>query len=394
MVPNNWTSDILGNVTVKVGSGTTPKGGSRAYKTSGIPLIRSQNVLWGNLDLSDVAFIDENQHRKMRSSLVYKNDVLLNITGASIGRASLSNLEEANVNQHVCIIRPTADLSPNFLKNYLLSYYGQKQIEQYQAGGNRQGLNFDQIKSFRIPLPPLAEQSKISEIFDTWDRAISTTEKLVKASKQQKAALLQQLLTGKKRFSGFEKEWQTRSLYKCLSGSSLRNKDLLMSHGDLRSVTKARGMVPMKDQVKGESVERCKVVKHNWFAYNPMRLNVGSICRWKGSENCLVSPDYVVFSCNEDVLLTEYFDHFRSSHSWNDFMLRAGNGSVRVRIYLKDLAPLKIQLPSVEEQRQIASVLTAASKEVEILEGKLTHLKQEKKALMQQLLTGKRRVQI
>lgn len=126
MVPNGWELNNLGRLATKIGSGVTPKGGSNAYKLSGIPLIRSQNVLWGSLDLSDVAYIDEDQHKKMKGSIVYKNDVLLNITGASIGRSAVSHLNEANVNQHVCIIRSDA-LEPEYLKSFLLSFYGQKQ---------------------------------------------------------------------------------------------------------------------------------------------------------------------------------------------------------------------------------------------------------------------------
>ncbi|MCB1986210.1 MAG: restriction endonuclease subunit S [Burkholderiales bacterium] len=186
--------------------------------------------------------------------------------------------------------------------------------------------------------------------------------------------------------------WAHKSLYECLIGSSLRNKGNKLSHDDLRSVNKSLGMVNMKDQVKGETVDRCKIVKKDWFAYNPMRLNVGSICRWKVEDDCLVSPDYVVFYCNEELLLTEYFDQFRRSHKWNDFMVRAGNGSVRVRIYLKDLTPLKLVLPPLSEQKKIARILSTWDRAIEVTEKLLNNSQQQKKALMQQLLTGKKRL--
>ena len=106
MVPNGWIVEKLGFHANKIGSGVTPKGGSSSYSLEGIPLIRSQNVHWGKLDLSDVAYIDDAQHLKMKGSTVKSNDVLLNITGASIGRVAVfDKIEEANVNQHVCIIR-------------------------------------------------------------------------------------------------------------------------------------------------------------------------------------------------------------------------------------------------------------------------------------------------
>ncbi|MGI9281479.1 MAG: restriction endonuclease subunit S [Endozoicomonas sp.] len=394
MVPNGWDIKSLEDIAKVTSGGTPSKKHDEYWEDGNIPWIRTTEVQNCIINPEDTeVFITRLGLEKSSAKLFPKGTVLLAMIGQGKTRGQVALLNfEASTNQNCAAIIFNQEQHPAYYFNFLQSQY--KNIRGYSNSAGQSNLSGGLVKSLKVPVPPLAEQKKIAKILTTWDKAITTTEKLIKASKQQKKALMQQLLTGKKRFAGFQGEWQTKSLYECLSGSSRRNKNLLMNHGDLRSVTKAHGMVPMKDQVKGESVERCKVVRNNWFAYNPMRLNVGSICRWTESEDCLVSPDYVVFSCNEDLLLTDYFNHFRSSHSWNDFMVRAGNGSVRVRIYLKDLAPLKITLPPVEEQWKIASVLTAASKEIESFETKLTHLKQEKKALMQQLLTGKRRVKV
>ena len=194
-----WEMSSLGNLAVKVGSGKTPKGGSESYQNTGIPLIRSQNVLWGKLDLSDVAYIDEEQNKKMKGSSVFKSDILLNITGASIGRVAISNLDEANVNQHVCIIRTNDYLDKEFLKYTLLSFEGQKQIERFQAGGNRQGLNFEQIKSFKLLTPSTEEQQKIATVLTSADKEIELLEQQLADLQQEKKALMQVLLTGKKR---------------------------------------------------------------------------------------------------------------------------------------------------------------------------------------------------
>lgn len=194
----DWKVTNLGSLAQKIGSGVTPKGGSESYKLSGIPLIRSQNVLWGKIDLSDVAYIDKEQHQKMKGSVVLRGDVLLNITGASIGRVAVSDLDEANVNQHVCIIRSNV-INPEYLKNFLLSFRGQKQIEQFQAGGNRQGLNFEQIKSFKIFVCSLSEQQKIASVLTAADKEIELLESKLTHFNQEKRALMQQLLTGKRR---------------------------------------------------------------------------------------------------------------------------------------------------------------------------------------------------
>jgi type I restriction enzyme S subunit len=140
-IPVGWEVAKLNAHASKVGSGVTPKGGSDSYLSSGIPLIRSQNVLVGSLSLDDVVFISSEQHEKMRNSALSPNDVLLNITGASIGRCAVlpADFEVGNVNQHVCIIRTDVTLSPHFLCQYLNSEMGQKQIGKFQAGGIARG---------------------------------------------------------------------------------------------------------------------------------------------------------------------------------------------------------------------------------------------------------------
>lgn len=200
-IPTDWIPATLGDMTTKVGSGITPTGGSRVYKDDGRPFLRSQNVGWGALLLDDIAFIDEETHGRFRDTEIELDDVFLNITGASIGRSAVadSRVEHGNVNQHVCIIRTDPDrLHPMFLNYFLLSTAGQRQIDSFQAGGNRQGLNFGQVRSFRLPFPPtLAEQTAIASVLSDMDTEIGALEtKLVKA-RQVKQGMMQELLTGR-----------------------------------------------------------------------------------------------------------------------------------------------------------------------------------------------------
>jgi len=176
-----WKKTKIGDITSKVGSGVTPKGGSAVYKTSGHLFIRSQNVGNGCFLLDDVAYIDEATHKKQINTELKDGDVLLNITGASIGRTTVvnKNVEGGNVNQHVCIIRLLEDYSPNYICNYLLSYGGQKQIDSFQAGGNREGLNFEQIRSIKFFIPSFREQSKIALLLSLLEERIATQNKII-----------------------------------------------------------------------------------------------------------------------------------------------------------------------------------------------------------------------
>ncbi len=198
MVPSSWVVEPLDRYVSKVGSGVTPKGGSTSYQSSGIPLIRSQNVLVGRLSLDDVAYIDEVQHNKMRNSALEPEDVLLNITGASIGRCAVlpRDFSEGNVNQHVCIIRTLPSLNPQFLCQYINSSFGQKQVAKFQAGGNREGLNYQQVRSFDVPVPSVAEQEKIVDLLEAVDGKVRCLERKQLQHQTLKRGLMQKLLTG------------------------------------------------------------------------------------------------------------------------------------------------------------------------------------------------------
>ena len=192
-----WEEKTLEILVDKVGSGTTPLGGDKNYIKSGRPFVRSQNVGWGVFLLDDIVFISESLHRDSAATELMLDDVLLNITGASIGRCAVVNKYVAggNVNQHVCIIRIKKDkLEPRYLNQYLISEYGQRQIDSFQAGGNRQGLNFAQIRSFLIPIPPnFEEQQKIASCLSSLDQVITIQVERLDQLKTHKKGLMQGL---------------------------------------------------------------------------------------------------------------------------------------------------------------------------------------------------------
>ncbi|MDE0470614.1 MAG: restriction endonuclease subunit S [Ekhidna sp.] len=157
-----WPKVRLGDHASKIGSGVTPRGGQSAYKPEGIPLIRSQNIYLNRFIPNGLVFIDQEQDQKMRNSRVEKGDVLLNITGASIGRVCVvpDEICPANVNQHVSIIR-TGILNPDYLSFYMSNPVFQSFIMNSQSGATRQALTKSMIEDFFIPCPPTKIQLKI-----------------------------------------------------------------------------------------------------------------------------------------------------------------------------------------------------------------------------------------
>lgn len=202
-IPEDWDILSIEDCSTKVGSGKTPTGGSSVYVDSGKPFVRSQNVGWGELRLTDLSFITEETHNTFKGSEIKLHDVLLNITGASIGRCALASekLVSGNVNQHVCIIRVVNQKAhPYILQTLINSDVGQNQIESYQAGGNREGLNFSQVKNMKFPFPSDSEeQTAIATILSDMDSEIQTLEKRLAKTRQIKQGMMQELLTGRTR---------------------------------------------------------------------------------------------------------------------------------------------------------------------------------------------------
>ena len=203
-VPEHWDVRRLGYLATKFGSGITPRGGASVYQENGVPFLRSQNIHFNRLRLQDVARIALRLHRELRGSHVKPGDVLLNITGASIGRVcSVPNdLVEGNVNQHVCIIRPNQSrLLPNLLAAYLSTPIMQREIQFEQSGASREGLTLQSIRNFKIVVPPIPEQSAIVEYLDKattdTDSAIDRTRHEIDLLHEYRTRLIADIVTGK-----------------------------------------------------------------------------------------------------------------------------------------------------------------------------------------------------
>ena len=275
----------------------------------------------------------------------------------------------------------------HFLVNYLRTNRVQHLILTKAGASTIPDLNHKDFYSIEFPLAPLPEQRKIAKILSTWDKAISTTEKLIETSKQQKKALMQQLLTGKKRLVNpetgkvFEGEWRKVELGKLL--------DYKQPTPYLVKSTEYSNEYPTPVLTAGKTF----------------------ILGYSDEE----------FGIFREELPAIIFDDFTTASKFVDFPFKAKSSAMKILIakdgvsikyvyeamqilnypvgghqrhWISIFANLVIGLPEPEEQQKIASVLTAADKEIEVLEAKLAHFKQEKKALMQQLLTGKRRVKV
>ena len=186
----------------KIGSGSTPRGGADVYVPSGSAFLRSQNVRNGLMDLSDAVFIDSAAQNELRRALVYPGDVLLNITGASIGRAAVFDCSgiQAYVSQHVCIVRPRPGVDASVLCAELLSHSVQEHIAVAQVGGNREGLNFEQVGNLLVRVPPVDQAQVIAQElaagFSRSMRARETLRAQIDLLRERRQALITATVTG------------------------------------------------------------------------------------------------------------------------------------------------------------------------------------------------------
>lgn len=385
--------------TVKIGSGITPKGGEATYKAQGIPLIRSQNVLVNQLDLSDVAFIDNEQHEKMSGSKVLPGDVLLNITGASIGRSCVvpNNVDEANVNQHVCIIRLKKTIDGRLLSLFLNSWFGQKLIWSFQGGGSREALNFQQIGNFEIPLPPLPEQKAIAALLSTWDEAIEKTERLIQAKEKTFKQLLNDLIhQGRSNHT-----WKGYNLSDLCSPVSRKNGE---NNTNVLTSSAQNGLVSQLEyynkSVSAENVTGYYLLKKGEFAYNRSSAKgypYGATKRLDRYEKGVLSTLYLCFAlkpnapCESDFLL-HLFESGAANRELRAVCQEGARSHGLLNITKSDFFGIKLFLPAQEQQKKIQSALNTAQEEIDLLKQLAEQYKTQKRGLMQKMFTGEWRV--
>ena len=373
-----WEKCKLGELTTKVGSGSTPKGGNAVYTSVGHCFVRSQNVGMGYLILDDIAHIDDDIHQKHKATELSEDDVLLNITGASIGRTAIATkeIEGGNVNQHVCIIRANSKVSPKFLCNYIQTKKIQNYIRSLQTGGSREGLNFDQIRSFPISLPSIAEQNKIAQLLDKLNERIATQNKIIEDLKKLKSAIIEIEYTPNTK--------TTSHIGDVIEQISKRNKNNAIKN--VLSVSNRQGFIKQSDQfenrnIASEDTSNYKIVEQNNFAFNPARINVGSIARLTTFEKGIVSPMYICFRTQESVA-PEYIDFFfESKHFYCEIQKRL-EGSVRQCLSFEGLCNIPFSLPSLEMQQRIGKRLFTLGQKIKTETDLLELLNKQKQYLL------------
>jgi type I restriction enzyme S subunit len=297
-----------------------------------------------------------------------------------------------NVNNHAHLIGGGPDCNVDWF------FYFFQHRDIYHSltrqGAGRFKLTKAALEKLPILLPPVLEQRKIAAILRTWDEAIERLDTLLVTKQRCYTLLADQLIFGERRHTDHRIERDSIRLGDVTRELNKRNRDGELGRDVVMGVTNTRGIVPMREQTIGGDLSRYQILPPRAFAYNPMRINVGSIAMSRFSSEVLVSPDYVLFECLPGKLDPDYLDHLRQSHFWAHYINAGGSGSVRMRTYYDDLAALKIKLPGILEQQAISAVLNTLQHEISLIDKERKAITRQKRGLMQKLLTGELRVKV
>jgi type I restriction enzyme S subunit len=392
-IPADWDVKRIGDVAHKVTNGFVGKSLDHQTNSSGILYLQGFNIRPARIDLSNKTHVTRQFHDSQEKSALKAGDVLV-VQSGHIGTCARIPDEFVEANCHALIIIDPfrKKLDPDFLVYYLNSEVGQRRLRGLHVGSSMLHINTSELAEYRIPLPVITEQRKIAEIMCTWDDALGKLETLRTVKQRRLDGLRSLLLLGSVRLEGSRRRWLSRQLSEVTYEISDRNTNLALGRELVMGVTNSRGIVPMREQTIAEDISRYKRLPPRAFAYNPMRINVGSIAINESAEVVLVSPDYVVFACKDHDLQHDYLNHLRETRWWADHINSGGSGGVRRRTYYDDLGALQLPLPKIDEQRNIVRILNAARNELTATDKMINALNRQKRGLMRNLLTGKWRV--
>ena len=410
MVPKGWEDYTLSEIT-KWSSGGTPSKSSKEYWNGDIPWISASSMRGHYYSDSDLKITELAVSEKAK--MADKDNILLLVRGSMLWNKIPVGITTRRVafNQDVKCISPIlSKLDIDFLLYWFLAKENQLMGMVTGTGIGAGKLDTNDLQSLNVLLPPLLEQQKIANILSTWDKAISTTERLIENSTQQKKALMQQLLTGKKRLldnkgKRFEGEWEERKLsnlgstFNGLTGKTKVDFGSGKKYIPYMNIFKNTFIdTDNLDYVNIDVDEKQNTVQFGDVFFTtssetPEEVGMSSILLKKTKEPIYLNSFCFGFRLFEiDKVAPAFIGYIlRSSHVRRKIAILA-QGATRYNLSKVQLLKISIALPSLEEQQKIATVLTNADREIELLEQQLADLQQEKKALMQVLLTGKVRV--
>lgn len=394
--PEGWFLTTLEGVSRRILAGATPlrSEGDRYFASDGHLWVKTTD-LNNSYIFETEELITETAIKETSCRIFPIGTVLVAMYGGfnQIGRTGVLK-EPAAINQALSGLILKDEILPEYVNAWLI--YRRNDWRDFAASSRKDpNITRSDVCKFPILVPPLSEQRRIAAILSQWDDSLSILSQLIDAKRQQKRGLAEQLLTGKRRLPGFEGEWKETLLGNYIFEISDRNKGSKVDR--VLSVTNHSGFVLPQEQfskrVASENVSNYKIVRRGQFAYNPSRINVGSLAKLDRFDIGIVSPLYVVFDC-KDELDSNYLLYWLGSPLAESRIKGSVQGSVRDSVSFGALSQFPFALPSLAEQNAISTVLSTLDSEISALEALKAKVAEQKRGLMDALLTGRVRVNV
>lgn len=381
-----WKTSTIGDFTTSF-SGGTPTAGASEFYGGNIPFIRSGEIHESKTEL----FLTEAGLNNSSAKVVEKGTLLYALYGATSGEVGISKIRGA-INQAILAIYPNKTVDKRFLANYLQSHK-QKIVGELLQGGQG-NLSGALVKSISVTYPNNREQQTISDYVDSLDSQISAATSRLASLKQMKAASLQAMFpqegetVPKIRFKGFEGEWKKVSFKDFTFHAGTKNRDNLPLES--YSISNEFGFIPQNEQFEngGTMTQADKrmyyIVSPNSFAYNPARINVGSLGYYEGKEDVIVSSLYEVFK-TDDTICDKFLLYWFKTDIFQKMIEQFQEGGVRLYFFYDKMCKCSLMRPSLAEQQAIASYFTSLDRQISLQSQRLEKLKQIKSACLDKM---------
>lgn len=400
MLPKDWRRATLGEI-AHVTSGGTPDRGKPEYWGGDIPWVTTGEIQFNTIT-DTVEKITAAGLRNSAAKCFPPGTLLMAMYGQGKTRGQVARLGiEASTNQACAAIQLRDGMDSDFFFQYLSSQY--EVLRELGNAGTQKNLNGGIVKSLPVPVPPYDEQRRIAAILSSWDEAIKTTERMLSNSQRRSRDLMVSLLSGNRRFSGLSAKWRYMDLDAVFERVTRKNA---VHNTNVLTISAEHGLISQRDyfnkSVASANLSGYTLLHRHDFAYNKSYsagYPMGAIKPLLAYEAGVVSSLYLCFRLREDVDADfDFFRHYFEAGLLNQEIEGIAQEGARnhglLNVSVADFFKLQLHIPSAQEQRRIAEVINAARAEEALLEAQIRALRQEKAALMSQLLTGRRRVKL
>ena len=416
MIPIGWKKRTLESLSCKKISYGIVQTGEPVE--SGVRCLRVVDITKGRINFEDLITTSKEISQSYKRTLLEKGEIVLALRG-EIGRSVLvdGDLVGCNLTRGLARIAPNGEVASEFLLHMLHSPLVQQEFHLRTNGSALQEIPINGLRRVSILVPPPIEQTKIANILSTWDQAIDLSEGLIARKQNQQLALMQQLLTGEVRFNQFvisserhktpvgemPLDWERTPLASIISKVKRKNPE-----GETHVLTASgeHGLVDQKEffnrAVASRDLSGYYLLKRGEFAYNRSSMKgypFGAIKRLERYPQGVLSTLYICFALKDESrydpeFLAHYFEARLLDQQLREVTQVGGRAHGLLNITDSDFYSMYVILPGLDEQRSIAAVLDGQDREIDLLKRKLEALNQQKRGLMQQLLTGKVRVKV